>query len=331
MVKYRIYTGGAMNYSIISRNRGKLMGIATLWIAVFHSTMWITNRGLGFLKVNGYGGVDIFLFLSAFGLYYSYSKDSDKKNFYLKRARRVLPAIIPVMFLSSLISGYSLPKLVAVVLNVDFWISGNLVLWYFPALLVLYLVTPFFLDRFIGHEKKWLVLGLAFGILIGLLTLNDVRLIFYSRIPVFVTGFYFAYLAKGEVKISTLMKMVLAVTCLAGFVLLYFCYHRYGGYMWSYGLYWYPFILITPGMLVYLSIFLELVSGISLFGLLGKLGRYSMEFYLFNEMVIGFIDDFRLPYDDYAIGRNILAMAITLVIAVLYKIMIDRIKDRIGK
>ena len=59
--------------SLLSSYRGALMGVAIIWVMLYH---------LGDIDVSvisvifgvGYGGVDIFLFLSGFGLYFSLSK-----------------------------------------------------------------------------------------------------------------------------------------------------------------------------------------------------------------------------------------------------------------
>ena len=58
--------------SLLSSYRGALMGVAIIWVMLYH---------LGDIDVSvisvifgvGYGGVDIFLFLSGFGLYFSFS------------------------------------------------------------------------------------------------------------------------------------------------------------------------------------------------------------------------------------------------------------------
>ena len=66
----------------ISESRGILMGIATLIVAFFHCYSYhferiITNNSIAdffnFLRKMGNIGVDIFLFLSAIGLYFSFS------------------------------------------------------------------------------------------------------------------------------------------------------------------------------------------------------------------------------------------------------------------
>ena len=59
--------------SLLSSYRGALMGIAIIWVMLYH----LGNIDVSVISVIfgvGYGGVDIFLFLSGFGLYFSMSK-----------------------------------------------------------------------------------------------------------------------------------------------------------------------------------------------------------------------------------------------------------------
>ena len=60
------------NISIISKYRGELLGVATLMIVIGHSIS-IVNFPSIVKKILAYGtvGVNIFLFLSGIGLYYS--------------------------------------------------------------------------------------------------------------------------------------------------------------------------------------------------------------------------------------------------------------------
>ena len=66
-----------MTCQIISKHRGKLMGVAALWIYVFHilpSPAFANAHGMGkiwwYIRNAGFCGVDMFLFLSGLGLAY---------------------------------------------------------------------------------------------------------------------------------------------------------------------------------------------------------------------------------------------------------------------
>ena len=69
-----------MNFTLVSKYRTELMGIATLWVMLFHYGN-INIPIIDNLRIIGYGGVDIFLFLSGIGL--SFSIKGGVKSFYI--------------------------------------------------------------------------------------------------------------------------------------------------------------------------------------------------------------------------------------------------------
>ena len=62
---------GRADLGVISARRSGLFGAAILWIMLFHSSMEIAWEPLHLIKATGYAGVDVFLFLSGIGLFYS--------------------------------------------------------------------------------------------------------------------------------------------------------------------------------------------------------------------------------------------------------------------
>ena len=74
--------------------RDEIKGVAILWVVFFHAQLGLGGLLYDVQKI-GYGGVDMFLFLSGFGLYHSLSRDADTGRYLLRRARRLLPAYLP--------------------------------------------------------------------------------------------------------------------------------------------------------------------------------------------------------------------------------------------
>lgn len=74
--------------NLVSKYRAELMGVAILMVVFHHLTIridaGIIAKAYMFLRVTGAMGVDIFLFLSAIGLYHSYENSSGLGAF-LKR------------------------------------------------------------------------------------------------------------------------------------------------------------------------------------------------------------------------------------------------------
>ena len=67
----------------ISAYRTPIMGFSILWVMLYHIGLEYDYPNFVISKMMslGYGGVDFFIFLSGFGLYYSYLKDNRIKNF----------------------------------------------------------------------------------------------------------------------------------------------------------------------------------------------------------------------------------------------------------
>lgn len=76
--------------SLLSKYRTQLMGLAMLLILIFHTGIDVKSVNvIRSIKDIGDVGVDIFLLLSGIGLYFSYSKNNDKKYCVLVKNRLV--------------------------------------------------------------------------------------------------------------------------------------------------------------------------------------------------------------------------------------------------
>ena len=98
----------------LSTFRSQLMGIAIIWIMLFHSGIDSAEpfalRSLWYLFVSFGGGigVDIFFILSGFGLVYSASKLTNNSQWWSwewKRMIRILPSYLIVAFVAYSIQG----------------------------------------------------------------------------------------------------------------------------------------------------------------------------------------------------------------------------------
>ena len=133
----------------ISRFRGELMGAAMLFIILFHIGL---SRGDPFygLRRCGNVGVDIFLFLSGVGLWYSWTKNPSVRHYFTRRYLRIYPAWL-LMASLYYIPDYlhhgghstSLIDLVGdIFINWDFWLHDEITFWYVPAIMMLYTFAP---------------------------------------------------------------------------------------------------------------------------------------------------------------------------------------------
>jgi peptidoglycan/LPS O-acetylase OafA/YrhL len=84
-------------YDLLTQYRLAIFGLAALWIYCRHT---IHNYDYTYLQPFqsvfniGDAGVDVFLFLSGFGLYFSLQKNSSALVFYKKRLLRILPSFL---------------------------------------------------------------------------------------------------------------------------------------------------------------------------------------------------------------------------------------------
>ena len=152
-----------MQLQLVNTYRYSLMGIAAVWIMLFHL--------IDFPIINwGYGGVDIFLFLSGWGLYYSWRKRPDIRSFYFKRFWRIFPAYALVVTGAYLFKwiilrdNIDLLDYLCALTTVKYW-YGYLVHWYIALIVLLYLLFPFYIKIF----RKNLWGGVLLALIIALL------------------------------------------------------------------------------------------------------------------------------------------------------------------
>ncbi len=135
-----------MNWNLISKYRTQLMGIACIWIMLFHNRFqWTGTSILRTFISRGNVGVDMFFFMSGVGLYYSFKKDPNVPRFYRKRLTRImlpytLYAVPFCIWRAHLKS--SKHSFWAYFLEKVFVKNGITTTWFIPAILVCYIVFP---------------------------------------------------------------------------------------------------------------------------------------------------------------------------------------------
>ena len=231
------------NLFSISEARNVIFGLATLWIGLFHcdnltlatftkNQFWID--AFKFFRGSGNVGVDMFLFLSGIGLYFSFKKDSNLLSFWKKRLMRILPtAFLIGTFYFSLryVNGrYESGWRVYLkrITFLYFFEKGERVFWFISLILVLYLLFPVF---FRAIEKYRLVgmLGLV-AVTVGLtFLLRRFSPTFYGyweialcRIPTFVVGIWAGKFVMEKKEISRHWLWVFLIIFVGMSTLMYF-------------------------------------------------------------------------------------------------------------
>lgn len=183
----------------ITNYRQALMGVSILAIILYHAYVWIAPQELNLLKTftYGYTGVDIFMFLSGFGLCYSYSKNSITV-FYYRRLKRIFPLTILSGLIVSLFA-YRYEDSVTywdVFCNIStlyyFGLGGTYWNWFIPGIFILYTSFPllFYLSKKAGLLFL-IITNITIVFIIGVYQIDWRYTCLICRLPIYVTGILF--------------------------------------------------------------------------------------------------------------------------------------------
>lgn len=263
----------------ISTYRSEIMGWSILWIMMLHFTFHQIKL-LGFVAQYGFAGVDLFLFVSGFGLYYSLKKDSDIISFYKKRLFRIFPTYYLLGILASIILFHD-NILVYIIryTTIGFWTGGIYWEWYIPSLILLYLFSPF-VKKMFDREMLYVILSLAVICLICSYILIDKDIIdrehFFTlyRIPAFLFGMICAYwLEKRD---STNKFYIFLLAGIPFFIVLFPNHHLVYNYKYFSLLFLLPLFLLV---FILISKYLKITNYIT-----SRIGKSSLEIYLIQSI-----------------------------------------------
>lgn len=193
------------------------MGFAILWIIFFHFAMY--GNLLRFPAVNllfgkGYLGVDMFFFLSAYGLCHSLNRHTTKE-YYVRRFHKLFPVYL--VFLSLLFLAFPDSRGEHWLVTGLYQITGISMFipleieWFIPALILLYIFFPLLYKAISAVYRKgfW-----AIALMIILLTVlcpllsRYIFVLFSLRLVIIVIGIL-TYLALIEGNKKTLLGIYL--------------------------------------------------------------------------------------------------------------------------
>lgn len=321
----------------ISRFRAEQMGAAMLFVILFHVAL---DRGDPFygLRRCGNVGVDIFLFLSGVGLWFSWVKTPDVLRFYRRRLLRIVPTWIVVAtafylpdYLGARRFSHSIVDLIGdITINWDFWLHDELTFWYVPAIMALYLVAPWYM-RLVQSRPvyRWLPLLMVIWCVMVQWVLPIHHAvghieIFWSRVPIFFIGINFGEMVRTRRQLSSDAVWLLLVTFLMTFgTCLYLEQVRHGQFpLFVERMLYIPFTVCT--VLVMNRIFRRTPQWVnSAFRFVGAL---SLEAYLIHiHFVLVYVQPYHLGYW----LTFLVTVAITLPIAWLLQRLIGLVTARL--
>lgn len=277
----------------ISDCRSELMGLAMLWVMLFHAYQFHFQSALPeFFKSMGFFGVDVFILLSGMGLGKSLLEKSQEplKSFYSRRFQRILPTywllVGPYSLLLVLAGRIPISTAAWNMTALHYWFHiPNSFNWYVPALLVFYLLAPFYVRLFTRCPYKRLLsaatiplsyLLYRLSIPLNLLHLQD----FVFRIPSFALGVLLGWFLFTRHKCTRSDLLYVSALALAGGTL--------GGLLAARKLYIHPcyiFNLLMLFLVLLLSVLLRPCRKTLLCRGLAALGTRSFEIYLINVII----------------------------------------------
>lgn len=310
--------------SLISKHRNELLAIAMLWIAFYHAYVGFNFKPLNFVLVTcGYGGVDIFMFLSGFGLYYAYKKENKYTDFIKRRLMKILPYNIIICFIEMFVYKRTLMDTIINSLGLTLLFSAQLANWYTSYMIIVYLFTPLYFKLFKNKPLLVTIISIALTFIVCLLVnKNDFSYVWF-RCAIYFLGIYFAYAYEKNINIY---ENVWIVMFFAGWALMYYMYHNLGTFQHVY-----PLFLITPGLCIMLS---KLFDTISIFNKpLEFLSEYTYQFYLIQSILVYLVYNnydkfyFKVTLIGFDWFINIIIMFITLVLSIVLVKLVKSIEN----
>lgn len=260
----------------ISTYRSELMGWSILWIMMLHFT-FTQIKPLGFLAQYGFAGVDIFMLVSGFGLYFSLEKDDNLWHFYKKRLLRIFPTYYILGVFSSLLLFHDdIMTYLFRYTTVGYWTGGVFNEWYIPAIVAFYLLAPFIRQLFV---RSWFVVIVAIVVVNLLIAYQLIEyqppidmphFLMSYRLPAFILGMACAYWIKNG--ITAKYFFLLLLLGLSFFILIYPHHHEYYYYKF------YSLLFLLPLFTICFILLSKLLH--KLMPIISTMGKASLEIYL---------------------------------------------------
>lgn len=260
------------------------MGISIICVILYHAGyIPYINQ----ITSIGYGGVDFFLFLSGFGLFFSFQKNESKILFFKKRLKRIYPTYVIIVLITMILLGiFSLKNFIINILTIGFWTNLGFFEWYIPSLFMFYLIFPYVYKQITKNPIYFIVIALIISVILVSLrmvfSLNIVLMLFITRIPIFSIGAVFGKFAFEKVEFKPIKLHNVLFIGISGIIMLLIFKRYFPHYLYNLGLYFYPFILITPAFCLIIATFLEKLSSKNLNYFLRFFGLISLELYLLH-------------------------------------------------
>ncbi len=287
-------------FDIITKDRKYIMGIAMLMIMLFHEN-FLEAGFFQEMRRWGHLGVDIFLFLSGYGIAHSLTKNSIKV-FYWHRIKRLLPSCLfwgtVSFFIATCIDGGHAP--------LRYYVLSPLSLdkWFIYTICLFYLLSPVLYKLCKDNFVFFMAASFCVPLVICRVDLNGWWPINWAigRFAVYSFGFAMYFTPHIKFKLSTI---VVSALFLLSEVLIQCSGNQ--GFMYLF------FIPAIPMVCLIIHWLKALTDRMNISKAIEYLGIYSLEIYLCHEMIFAQVG--KICKEGFF--AFFLAMAISLLLAPL--------------
>lgn len=315
---------------LISKYRNAVMGLAIIDVMLGH---WFaisqTPADNIFLKaisiIPALVSTQGFLFISGYGIYYSFSKNSDTVSFYKRRFHRmILPFMImalPYFLFRLCFEGISVWQFLGYLTTLAYWTEGNYCgMWYVAVSIVLYLLCPvlyplFFCRKSFVQATSVLVVLLAMAVGFNhflYANANDYYQLFFNGLEhyyMFFIGIYCGYLSREESRTKTI-GLCLMVVMLPLSYFLAWCNPEYN-YLTAAAR---RLVITIPLVSVLFALIDKTNIGQPVIKVANWLGTYTLELYILHLLIYCFLSSKVFSFD--LSDRTYISVAIVVALLV---------------
>ena len=328
----------------LSKYRNELFGIAILSVLFLHFTILHTDHYEGstaalyqfskwFRAYFSSAGVDMFVFMSGMGLYYSFSGNGDIRRFYSRRFKRILIpyAIVGVIYWIQRDFVYTQAGFVRFLEDfsfITFFTEGIQNLWFVCFIGIMYLIFPIVYKMIYSEHfgKILFVLLLAVAVMIPIAMHEYAPDLYHNinkaatRMPIFIVGVQAGKYIKQGVKLPHIVTVGIIIL---GFACNYYAVQNgIKGYKSRYITSF--FALAAMLFFVYCLIVIDWAQVFR--KILRFFGKYSLELYLIHILLWEYCAEYGIPL--HRASRYFIMVCTATVLSVILSRVTAMISDR---
>ena len=286
----------------VSKYRTQIMGFIAMWIFIFHvrneapvflGVPFLCDVDIFFVNI-GFNGVDVFFFLSGWGLYRSIN-ENNVAAFYKRRYRRLVPSYVFACVATVILYNRDIVNFIKAVTCWSFLTKDiHETAWFIPAIAITYLFFPLYNSLFEKARNKYVFAAIAIAVwavltIAGDMIFNRTDIYLYvGRIPIFIIGTVFGwFMYTGQKRSLPLVWFMLIIMFIAGIQTEYYVVFKKIELLNAAFSFAVPGILIgIPMCFLMARLFRRLDKVTFIQKIFGFIGNISLEFYAAQDAII---------------------------------------------